>query len=57
MQRGICPGTGVGMSPKDVVGEREWELSSSSPSVVAQGDKGVREDIVTQGSVETTPYF
>lgn len=57
MQRGICPGTGVGMAPKDVVGEREWELSSSSPSVVAQGDKGVREDIVTQGSVETTPYF
>lgn len=45
------------MALKDVVGEYEWELSSSSPSVVAQDNKGVQEDIVTWGSVETTPYF
>lgn len=36
-------------SLKDVVGEHEWELSCSSPSVATQGDRGVQEDIITQG--------
>lgn len=44
-------------SLKDVVGEHQWELSCSSPSVVTQGDIGVQEDITTQGGVEITPYF